>query len=81
MPRQHGYQPPYDLYQVSALVFFFGLAACCYALQLPVVQDEGAKAALAVIYTLVVAASLVLHAVCRCVLRAACAPPPTCGNA
>jgi hypothetical protein len=46
-------------------VFFLGLAGGCYGLQLPVIQDQGAKVALVVIYTIAAAAALSLNITTR----------------
>jgi hypothetical protein len=51
--------------QVGAVLVFCGLAAGCYAFQLPMVQQRGTYIALCVVYTVVVAAVLALDIVCR----------------
>eukprot|EP00200_Dunaliella_tertiolecta_P012206 CAMPEP_0202371822 /NCGR_PEP_ID=MMETSP1127-20130417/3156_1 /ASSEMBLY_ACC=CAM_ASM_000462 /TAXON_ID=3047 /ORGANISM="Dunaliella tertiolecta, Strain CCMP1320" /LENGTH=663 /DNA_ID=CAMNT_0048968193 /DNA_START=36 /DNA_END=2027 /DNA_ORIENTATION=+ len=62
--RQHGCQFPLDPYQISALAFFAGIVACCYGLQMPVIQDYGTKVALLVIYTVLVALAVALNLTC-----------------
>ena len=52
--------------QLGAIVLFSGLAAGCYAFQMPTVENDGARIALIVIYTVLVAAVVAMNVACRC---------------
>lgn len=53
--RRHGFQCPLDPYQVGSWILFAGLVTGCYALYVPMVENEAARWTLFSVYSVLVA--------------------------
>jgi hypothetical protein len=59
--RRHGCSPPLHPLQLAALQLFLGLVAGCFAFEIPLIESPDARAAVAALYSLVVAALVGLY--------------------